>query len=310
MNIRYKFHTIRKCFGGSLIIVPIAAVIIIIAVFVFTGAVFADNDRGYTVYIDADNAVIEAKADRVTVGEVLKENSITLGADDIVIPSLDAIIAENKTTIKIQRVEYDEYRTTEIIPYRIIRKESANYKLGEEILYTKGSAGRLTKLVRDKYIDGIMVSSRITIEESLESVDEVILIGTAKNEPVSKREGNFRLVDGIPEHYAYKLSGKATAYTAREGSGTYSGRPLVVGSVAVDPEIIPFGSELYIVSKDGSHVYGYAIASDTGDLTEAGVLVDVFMGITENHYGDACRWGAQFCDVYVLSVGDNSVSWR
>ena len=80
--------------------------------------------------------------------------------------------------------------------------------------------------------------------------------------------------------------------------------------MAVDPEIIPFGSELYSVSKDGSHVYGYAVASDTGDLTEAGVLVDCFMGITETNYDDACRWGARFCDVYVLSVGDNSVSWR
>ena len=156
----------------------------------------------------------------------------------------------------------------------------------------------------------MMVNSKAIVEEETEPIDEVILVGTAKNEPVSKREGNFRLVNGIPESYEYKLSGKATAYTAREGCGTYSGRPLVVGSVAVDPEIIPFGSELYIVSKDGSHVYGYAVASDTGDLTEAGVLVDCFMGITETNYDDACRWGARFCDVYVLSVGDNSVSWR
>lgn len=310
MNIRYKLNSIGKNFGGSLIIVPIAAVVILVTVFIFAGAVFADSDRGYTVRIFSDNAVIETKADEVTVAEVLRENNIVLNEDDEVYPSLDRLISENNTEIRVNRVTYTEYRTIEVIPFATIRRESVHHKLGNEVVAVKGASGTSKKLIRDKYVNGVKVSSKITIEESAEPVNRVILVGTAQNEPVSKREGDFRLVNGIPESYEYKLSGKATAYTARKGCGTYSGRPLVVGSVAVDPDIIPFGSELYIVSKDGSHVYGYAIASDTGDLTEAGVLVDVFMGNTETNYGDACRWGAQFCDVYVLSEGDNSVSWR
>lgn len=310
MNLRYKLNSIRKRFGGSPVAVPFAAIIIIAAVFLLTGAAFADNGRGYRVYINADNAVIETRADEVTVGEVLREQGITLDSNDEVYPTAECLITENDTIIKVHRVEYREYRVTEVVPYKTIRKESVNHKLGEEILDTEGVSGITTKLIRNKYVNGMMVNSKAIVEEETEPIDEVILVGTAKNEPVSKREGNFRLVNGIPESYEYKLSGKATAYTAREGCGTYSGRPLVVGSVAVDPEIIPFGSELYIVSKDGSHVYGYAVASDTGDLTEAGVLVDCFMGITETNYDDACRWGARFCDVYVLSVGDNSVSWR
>lgn len=310
MNIKYKLNSIRKCFGGSPVIVPIAAIIMITAVFVFTGVVFADSDRGYTVYINADNAVVETKADEVTVGEVLRENNITLDSDDEVFPPLNEKISENNTIIKVHRVTYTEHRKTEVVPFKTIRKESVLHKLGEEIVETEGVSGTTTKLIRDKYVNGIKVSSKAIVEESCKPIDEIILVGTAKNVPVSKREGDFRLIDGIPESYEYKLSGKATAYTAREGCGTYCGRPLVVGSVAVDPEIIPFGSELYIVSKDGSHVYGYAIASDTGDLTEAGVLVDVFMGNTETNYADACKWGAQFCDVYVLREGDNSVSWR
>ena len=64
---------------------------------------------------------------------------------------------------------------------------------------------------------------------------------------------------------------------------------------------------IYICSKDGKRVYGYAIAADAGDLTE--VVADVFMGVTSEHYKDACQWGAQFCDVYVITKGDNSVSW-
>ena len=309
MSFKQKKTNIAKNFGGGFSVTPVIAVIVIATILAFSSVVFADSDRGFKVYIHSDNCVQEVTVDNETVGDILKSRNIVLGMDDEVIPSLDTVITED-TVIKVHRVNYVEYNTTELIPYTTIRTESPHHKLGDEIIETEGVVGTSRKFIRDKYVNGLKVSSRVISEEKTEAVDEKILIGTAKNVPISKREGDYRLVNGIPETYEYKLSGKATAYTAREGCGTYSGRPLIVGSVAVDPEIIPFGSELYIVSQDGSHVYGYAIASDTGDLTQAGVLVDVFMGITDYHYGDACRWGAQYCDVYVIREGDNSVSWR
>ena len=67
--------------------------------------------------------------------------------------------------------------------------------------------------------------------------------------------------------------------------------------VAVDPRVIPYGTEWYIVSADGSYVYGYAIAGDTGGACRSGkVIADVFLDTY-----DACtRYGRRNMNVYVL----------
>lgn len=60
-----------------------------------------------------------------------------------------------------------------------------------------------------------------------------------------------------------------TAYTdsPSENGGytiTAMGTPLRRGVVAVDPSVIPLGTKVYVVSTDGSYVYGTAVAEDTG----------------------------------------------
>lgn len=262
------------------------------------------NSHKITIYVDGET--IEASACGITVGELFSAEGIILGADDEINISLDEVIHHNMNII-IDRVVYLETETVSPIKFDTVYEESTLYEIGTEFVSSEGENGTVTTTYREKLVNGEVVTREVTGTTTVNPVDKVITIGTAKNIPVSKRIGNFRLENGVPTDYAYIVSGKVTAYTAPEGAGTYSGRTLGVGTVAVNPDIIPFGSELYICSKDGTHVYGYAIAADTGDLTE--VVADVFMGVTSEHYGDACRWGAQFCDVYVLTVGDNSVSW-
>ena len=112
----------------------------------------------------------------------------------------------------------------------------------------------------------------------------------------------LELINGIPANYEKIVSGKATAYSAKPGALTASGRYAVVGTVAVNPNVIPYGSEVYVVAQDGSRVYGYAIAADTGyGMMDGSIAVDVFMG----SYEDSCKWGAVYVDIYVLSIGDN-----
>ena len=102
---------------------------------------------------------------------------------------------------------------------------------------------------------------------------------------------------GVPTEYQEVLYGNSTAYTAPEGSLMSTGYEVFQGYVAVDPSIIPYGSELYIVADDGD-VYGYAIAADTGSAARHGrIIADLFM----QDYGDCVDWGRKDVTVYVLS---------
>ena len=137
-------------------------------------------------------------------------------------------------------------------------------------------------------------------------VDEVIAEGAAIVTPYCKIDDtSIVLKNGRPVDYEYIVSGKATAYTAPDGAYTASGRLAEIGTVAVNPNVIPYGSKLYIVGQYDNICYGYAIAADTGDgMMDGSIPVDVYMGSTEEHYGDACAWGLQYVDIYVIEVGN------
>ena len=284
-----------------------ASAAVTVSVFIAAEMLLTGMTHAHSVIIYADGEIIEAAASGITVAELLTAEGITLSeSDELSIPA-DTVIHRDME-IRVDRVVYIQTDRVTPIEYKTVYEESSLYEIGDEFVSRAGEQGTITTTYYEKLVNGEVVSSVITGTTTINPVDEVITVGTAKSEPYSKRIGDFDLENGVPSDYAYIVSGKVTAYTAPEGAGTYSGRTLGVGTVAVNPDIIPFGSELYICSKDGTHVYGYAIAADTGDLTE--VVADVFMGVTSEHYDDACRWGAQFCDVYVLTVGDNSVSWQ
>ena len=104
--------------------------------------------------------------------------------------------------------------------------------------------------------------------------------------------------NGKPLEYARLLENQiATGYSARPGASTASGRAARAGHVAVNPEEIPYGSRLYIVSKDNSFVYGCAIAADTGiGLLNDVVDVDLFY----DTYQESVLNGRRIVDIYVL----------
>lgn len=102
--------------------------------------------------------------------------------------------------------------------------------------------------------------------------------------------------NGVPTEYVNVFTGNACAYTADPDALMSTGKAVFQGYVAVDPDIIPYGSELYIVAEDGE-VYGYAIAADTGYSVRKGhIIVDLFM----NEYDDCIQWGNKPVNVYVL----------
>lgn len=261
--------------------------------------------RGYPVYIQVDGRTVELYAYQQTVQTLLDRAGITLEQDDYIDCALDTVLAEGET-VKVTRVRYETVESYEVIPYSTVTQKSNLVSLytGEVVQYGVNGTRTNTSLV--KYIDGERVSeTALSSEITAEPVDEIISVGTALATPYSKKNpDNLVLENGLPANYQTILTGKSCAYTAPLGSGTASGRKLEIGTVAVDPAIIPYGSELYIVSTDGSYVYGYAIAADTGNLTEHGVLVDLYMGNMEDYYWTSVEYGAKQVNIYVLSWGN------
>lgn len=94
--------------------------------------------------------------------------------------------------------------------------------------------------------------------------DKVLTAAAAVNTISVKTPPSTLMLDenGIPVKYKKVLTGNASAYSG-DGS-TATGTVPVPGSIAVNPNIIPYGTKMWIVSSDGKYVYGYAVAEDTG----------------------------------------------
>ena len=260
--------------------------------------------RGYPVYIEADGSVNELSAYKQTVAQVMERAGIKLEQDDYIDCDFGHVLEEGET-VTVTRVRYEEIETYEVVPYNTVTEKSNLVSMYTSEVTQKGVNGTRTNTSRVKYVNGVRVSeTAISSEITKEPVNEIISVGTALRTPYSKKDSeNLVLENGLPVNYDSVITGKSVAYTAPIGSGTASGRKLEIGTVAVDPAIIPYGSELYIVSTDGSYVYGYAIAADTGDLTQSGVLVDLYMGNSEDYYPVSVDYGAKQVNIYVLSRG-------
>ena len=260
--------------------------------------------RAFDVTVIADGKTHSLRLTEGTVEDAVKAAGVKIGENDIVSAELDEELFAG-IEIKVSRVKFVNRDAQVEIPFGTEYVETSNLKIGTEEVISNGKNGIKTYLYKDMYIDGKYTSTeRLGAEITKEPVNEVIGRGTALQVPYAKlsEPDKVKLVNGLPEDYVKVVSGKATAYSASAGSLTASNRYAVVGTVAVNPNVIPYGSELYIVAQDGSRVYGYAIAADTGlGLLDGRVTVDVFMG----SYADSCKWGAVYVDVYVLSLGDN-----
>lgn len=95
-----------------------------------------------------------------------------------------------------------------------------------------------------------------------------------------------------PSRYIRVILMMSTAYSTEDpGSSLYTarGHRLRRGYVAVDPKVIPLGTNLYVEG------YGYAVADDTGGLIK-GNRIDLAV----DSYAEAIAYGVKDVQVYVL----------
>ncbi len=243
----------------------------------------------------------------VTSG-VLKDilNSIGVYVDeyDIVTPSLDTVITES-SVVDIVDVEYKTEVITEEIPFdNSVEYSDELYASTQK--FEEGSAGSKVVTHSVMYVNGVATEKTVLNEQVISpAVDSKTVIGTktpyyassAKTvSTISVPDDLILDENGIPVNYKSAKTLRATAYT-HTGNRCATGVKPEPGYVAVDPNEIPYGTRMYIVSSDGRYNYGYAIAADTGGFTKGNRTdMDLFM----NTKSQCINFGRRNITVYFL----------
>lgn len=265
--------------------------------------------NAYHIDVTADGVTQTLLIGEGTVSDALAQANVTLGENDEAVPALDEALYDN-LDITVYRVTYAQRTVNEKIAFAKKTVKSASMYKGESAVTQEGVNGEKSVTYRDKIVDGAYASSEVVSETVItEAVPQITTVGTKQKAiavaslrnggtPISQltQPASLKIENGAPTEYKQIITGKAAAYTAAPGSKTASGRTVKPGYVAVNPNQIPYGSELWIVSTDGI-VYGYAIAADTGGFVNKGKFtVDLFM----NTESECRQWGSRDVVIYVL----------
>ncbi len=266
--------------------------------------------RVMKIQVTADGETKEYETSAQTVEAALKKCGVELGEEDRVEPALTEKVKDGME-ITVQRVEVKEEVKTEEVPYETQYKDTDSLYEGETQVETAGVAGEKEVTYKVTYVDGKEESREQASEEvTKEPVTEVVLRGTAVKAEDSTPSvdvsggngtgtsaGTFVDMYGNTVSYSSVLTGTCTAYSVPGGT-TSLGWDAVYGVVAVNPNIIPYGTKLYITSPDGSVVYGYGVAGDTGGAAMAG---DIIADLCYNTIEECSIIGRRTMNVYILS---------
>ena len=259
--------------------------------------------EGFAVKMQNGSFIADTSTFALTVGEFLEEREITLGESDTLTPIADTAIYDG-IEITVNRVYTLTETENEYIPYETEYETSIECIRGKTKVKTEGEEGVEEVTYTCVYENGVLVSKeeigRTVVKEP---VNEVILKGSTgdyQNEvaavAVNSTEGSNYFIDsdGNKVYYKSSITGETTAYCI-PGGITSIGLPVARGVVAVDPDIIPYGSLLYITSD--SYTYGYAVAGDTGGAMLSGrVLADLYM----ESLGECYQFGRRDMTIYII----------
>ena len=230
-------------------------------------------DHATDFKITADGKTRKYRTLANTVSEALKDKNVKVGKNDIVEPGLDELLTKDMKIV-IKRVKIKEETKEEKIEFKTVTKDDSSLDEGTTKVVTEGVEGKAKVTYKVTYVDGVESSrSEISRETLTAAVDKVVANGTRIN------------FDG--QSYSRKLVVKAYAYHTGGGRTAY-GTEARVGEIAVDPSVIPLGSEVYIEGV------GARRAEDTGgDII--GNTIDIYMG------SDAeCKsWGVRYVTIYI-----------
>lgn len=260
----------------------------------------------FPVYITMGDTTVSVDVEAgTTVEEVLASAGYTVDQYDMIEPSLDTVI--NSTTyIDYTNIDYITDTYTEVVPAKTVTVYSSDYKTGTE-QYVNGSDGVNEVTYTSKVVNGVTVEKNIENTVVLSSaVNNKKIVGTRTSVVTSSSVKSISTLNpsapieldenGNPINYKKHITVQATGYTYT-GNKCSTGVAPQPGYIAVNPNVIPYGTKMYIKSSDGRFIYGYAVAADTGGfIKKYPTNVDLFFG----SLSECCSFGRRNVEIYIL----------
>lgn len=260
--------------------------------------------RNQSISVDYCGQQLQVNTFGETVGSLLERMNIPTNGCYTVSEPLDARTKDGLQIRVTCLVEREEVRV-EAIPYGTRYCKYAGLLEGEEKVIREGTDGqkRIVEYVTDL---NYQEQSRDLLSETVlrEPVDRIVAVGTGvegklKPDAPAIGDGVIVLADGeILTYSSYDDGYHATAYTHTDAGCnmiTATGTRVHVGTVAVDPKLIPYGTRMFVVTNTGSVVYGKATAEDCGGGIK-GKQLDLYFPTTRECF----QFGVRNITVYFL----------
>lgn len=240
-----------------------------------------------------------------TVGQLLNRLGLDVKQEDVVSHTMDTPTYDGMT-LRVDTVICRQETYTTTLPHETTHCSDASIPAGSEDILTEGVDGELLCTADVTYVNGEEVS-RVLLSQTMTiaPVTEVIAVGTgeAVSSPAPDAmpvigDGFIQLPTGEVLTYTDTATVRATAYThTDEGCDmiTATGSTVHIGTVAVDPRYIPYGTRMFIVANDGSYIYGISEAEDCGGAIK-GDRVDLYFPT----YAECMQFGWRTCTIYFL----------
>lgn len=246
--------------------------------------------RAYSVVIDVDGERIETRIQGDTVADALAESGVVLVGLDYSVPA-ESVALRQGMTIRIFRVREEIQYSEQPMPYETVYEADPTMELDTRVTAQAGQEGLQRTFTRVRYENGVAVSREV---ESTTIVrppqDHIIRYGT---------NVVIRTIDtpNGPREYWRTFRVYATSYHPAALGGdnvTATGRILRHGIIGADPDLLPYGTEIYVEG------YGVGIIADTGAPRHSTRWID--LGYSDDDY---VNWH-RYVTIYVLTpVPDN-----
>ena len=217
--------------------------------------------RSLPVTIQVDGVTLQTRTRRKLVGEVLTDAGVTLFGLDATIPALADSIPADGSPIRVMRVNEIVINDQKPIKYDLQYQALNDLDLDNTRVVQQGVNGALATRVVVRYENGIEVSRAIQ-DQWMQVSPKAHIVGYGTRATIKSAD----TADGTIQYWravrmyatSYSASRAGTPITVPWYGLTRSGKKLTRGMVAIDLNVMPLGTRLYVPG------YGYAVAEDTG----------------------------------------------